>query len=92
MEKQSLFEKLLSLLQGAAWALVVVGAFTLFMNFYHLGLVIALFGGFIGALIGFFFVVLIELIQIQFEKLREVKKQTKLLEKLVKMQVEHPKV
>ncbi|MDX1809891.1 MAG: hypothetical protein R3331_10155 [Sulfurospirillaceae bacterium] len=83
MERQSLFEKILSLLQGAAWALVVVGAFAFFISLYHLGLLIATFGGFIGSLAGFFFVIIFEIVQIQFEKLREIKKQTKLLEKLV---------
>ena len=92
MKRQSFFEKLLSLLQGAAWALVVVGAFTLFTNFYHLGLLIGIFGAFLGSLVGFFFVVLFELIQIQFDKLREVKKQTKLLEKLVELQESNTKV
>jgi len=82
--KQIFFEKLLSLLLGAAWALVVVGATTFFISFYHSGILIALLGAFIGALIGLFFVVLFEIAQIQIDKLKELKKQTQLLQLLTK--------
>lgn len=82
--KQSFFEKLLSLLLGVAWALVVVGAVTFFLSLYHSGIVVALLGAFMGALIGMFFVVLFELAQIQIDKLKELKKQTELLQLLTK--------
>jgi len=82
--KQSFFEKLLSLLLGAAWALVVVGAATFFFSLYHNGIVIALLGAFIGALVGLFFVILFEIAQIQIDKLKELKKQTQLLQLLTK--------
>ena len=82
--KQSFFEKLLSLLLGAAWALVVVGSATFFISFYHSGIVVALLGAFIGALIGLFFVVVFEIAQIQIDKLKELKKQTQLLQLLTK--------
>ncbi len=84
IQKQTLFEKLISLLLGASWALVVVGFITFFLSLYHLGLFIALLGAFIGALIGMFFVVLFEVAQIQIDKLKELKKQTELLKTLVK--------
>jgi predicted membrane-bound spermidine synthase len=80
--RQSFFEKLLSLLQGAAWALVAVGSISFFLSLYHSGIVIALLGAFIGALLGLFFVILFEIAQIQIDKLKEMKKQTALLEKL----------
>ncbi len=82
-EKNSFFEKLLSLLQGAAWALVFVGSVSFFLTLYHLGFFAALFGAFIGALLGLFFVVMFEIAQVQIDKLKELKKQTKLLEKLI---------
>ena len=82
--KQSFFEKLLSLLLGAAWALVVVGATTFFFSLYHSGIIIALLGAFLGALVGLFFVVLFEIAQIQVDKLKELKKQTQLLQLLTK--------
>jgi len=80
--RQSFFEKLLSLLQGTAWALVAIGSISFFLSLYHLGIVIAILGAFIGALLGLFFVVIFEIAQIQIDKLNEMKKQTKLLEKL----------
>jgi len=80
--RQSFFEKLLSLLQGAAWALVAVGSTSFFISLYHLGLFLALLGAFIGALLGLFFVVIFEIAQLQIDKLKEMKKQTLLLEKL----------
>lgn len=92
MENRTFFEKLLSLLQGAAWALVVVGFFVSFVNLYHLGILIAVFGAFIGSLAGFFFVIIFEVVQIQFEKLREMKRQTALLEKLVEQNNSNPRV
>lgn len=82
IKKQAFFEKLLSLLLGAAWALVIVGSTSFFLSLYHLGIFIALLGAFIGALLGLFFVVVFEIAQIQVDKLKELKKQTTLLEKL----------
>ncbi len=82
-EKYRFFEKLLSLLQGASWALVFVGSTSFFLTLYHLGFFVALFGAFLGALLGLFFVVIFEIAQVQIDKLKELKKQTKLLEKFI---------
>jgi len=40
-------------------------------------------GAFLGSLPGLFFVIILELVQIQIEKLTEMKKQTSLLEKIL---------
>jgi len=85
-KKRSAYERLISLLQGASWALVVVGATTSFSIFYPFGLIVAIVGAFIGSLGGLFFVVIFEIAHQQSEKLEEIKKQTKLLEKLVDSQ------
>lgn len=87
MKKRSVYERLISLLQGASWALVVVGATTFFSLLYPFGLFTALIGSFIGSLGGLFFVVIFEMAHQQNEKLEEIKKQTKLLEKLVNEKV-----
>lgn len=83
MTKKSNFERLISLLQGASWALVIVGAVSFFTTLYPLGLLIAVFGAFLGSLAGLFFVIMLEIANIQIEKLEEAKKQTTLLEQLV---------
>jgi len=62
---------------------VLVGAVSFFTTLYSFGLFTATIGAFIGSLGGLFFVVLFEIANIQIEKLDEIKKQTKLLEKLV---------
>ena len=82
-DKHNFFEKLLSLLQGASWALVFVGFTSSFIALYHSGLFIALIAAFLGALVGLFFVVIFEIAQIQIDKLKELKKHTQLLEQLL---------
>ncbi|HIP29787.1 MAG TPA: hypothetical protein EYG93_03125 [Sulfurospirillum arcachonense] len=82
LKKRSAYERLISLLQGASWALVVVGATTFFSILYPFGLFTALIGAFMGSLGGLFFVIVFEIAHQQSEKLEEMKKQTKLLEKL----------
>lgn len=83
MEKRkSTFERLIALLQGASWALIIVGAFSLFSSFSSFGILFALVAAFIGALPGFLFLTLLELGNIQIEKLQELKKQTRLLEEM----------
>ena len=74
---------LINFLLGASWAFAFLGASTLFFLFLHIGLFYSLFGSFIGALPGLFFVLLIEYFLMRQEKLDELKKQTQLLEELV---------
>lgn len=84
LEKRSSFERLISLLQGASWALVLLGAVSSFITLYPFGILVALIGAFLGSLVGLFFVVIFEIASMQIEKLDEIKKQTKLLEKILK--------
>ena len=74
---------LINFLLGASWAFALLGASTLFFLFLHVGIFYSLFGSFIGALPGLFFVLLIEYFLMRQEKLTELKKQTELLEELV---------
>jgi len=73
------FDGLVSFLQGASWATVVIGAYLFFTLFYPFGLIVALVGGFFGAAIGLFMVVFFEMAHTQEEALKEQKEQTRLL-------------
>ena len=84
MIKQRLrFEKLLSFVQGASWALALAGAVYTFLFFSPFGILFASMIALLCFLVGFFFVVMCELVSIQLEKLEETKKQTRLLEHLL---------
>jgi len=74
---------LINFLLGASWAFALLGAATLFFLFLNVGIFYSLFGSFIGALPGLFFVLLIEYFLMRQEKLNELKRQTKLLEELL---------
>jgi hypothetical protein len=75
---------LINFLLGASWAFALIGASTLFFTLLPIGIFYALFGSFLGALPGLFLVLLIEYFLMRQEKLEELKKQTSLLEELVK--------
>jgi hypothetical protein len=74
---------LINFLLGASWAFALLGASTLFFLLLNVGVFYSLFGSFLGAVPGLFFVLLIEYFLMRQEKLNELKKQTKLLEELV---------
>jgi hypothetical protein len=74
---------LINFLLGASWAFALLGASTLFFLLLNVGIFYSLFGSFLGAVPGLFFVLLIEYFLMRQEKLNELKKQTKLLEELV---------
>ena len=80
--KHSLAETIISFLLGASWALVFLGAGLLFWSFLPFGLIIALMAGIVGSLFGLFLVVMLELASLQFEKYRELKRQTKMIDSI----------
>ncbi len=75
---------LINFLLGASWAFALIGASALFFYFLPAGLFYALLGAFFGALPALFMVLLLEYFLMREEKLKELKKQTQLLEQLVK--------
>ena len=81
MTHQTHFEKLLSFLQGASWALALAGAFYSFLVIFPFGLIAASLVGLFFFLIGLVFVVIFVVAQLQIDKLNELKRQTYLLEK-----------
>lgn len=91
-QNRSTFEKLLSLLQGSAWALAIAGGTYSIFLFSPFGFFISLLIGLFFFLVGVFFVVVFEMAQMQIDKLEELQKQTKLLEKLSKQDEEDEKI
>jgi hypothetical protein len=79
------FESIVSFMQGASWAVVVLGAFLFFTLFDSFGLIVALIGGFFGASIGLFMVIFFEMAHIKQEMHKEKIKHTALLEKMVEL-------
>ncbi|MEA3432960.1 MAG: hypothetical protein U9R13_00095 [Campylobacterota bacterium] len=71
-------------LLGVAWATVLIGAVTSFLSFYQTSLFSAIISAFVGALPGLVAVLLLEHIITNKEKHLELKKQTKLLEEILK--------
>lgn len=80
--QQTRFEKLLSFLQGASWALALAGGFYTFLLFLPFGFIIASIVALFIFLSGCCFAILCVMAQMQSDKLEELKKQTQLLEKL----------
>jgi len=77
-------------LLGVAWAFVLIGAVTSFLSFYHNSFFFAIVSAFVGALPGLVAVLLLEHIITNKEKHLELKKQTKLLEQILREKEKHP--
>jgi len=71
-------------LLGVAWAFVLIGAVSSFLSFYQNSFFFAIISAFVGALPGLVAVLLLEHIITTKEKYLELKKQTKLLEQILR--------
>ena len=76
------FDRIISFLLGASWAIVIFGAFITFKLFSFLGLSLALFITIIFIVISFFIILALDAFSINRKKYEESKKQTKLLEEI----------
>ena len=77
-----MFDSILSLLHGIAWAFIVVGAFITFKVFAFLGFATALFFTIFFIILGLLGILILEALSIHKERLKEAKKQTALLEEI----------
>jgi len=80
----------INFLLGVAWAAVLIVAATSFLSFYQHSFFFAIISAFIGALPGLVAVLLLEHIITNKEKHLELKKQTKLLEQILREKEKHP--
>jgi len=76
------FDRIISFLLGASWAIVFFGALLTFKAFLVLGLGLSLFATILYILVSLFMVLALDAFAVNRQKLVEAKKQTKLLEKI----------
>ncbi|MCK9490928.1 MAG: hypothetical protein M0Q24_02465 [Sulfurimonas sp.] len=76
------FDRIISFLLGASWAIVLFGALITFKLFLFLGFSVALFITVLFVVISLFMILALDAFAINRQKLQESKKQTELLEKI----------
>lgn len=81
MQKEK-FDRIISFLLGASWAIVIFGALMTFQLFSFLGLSLALFITIFFVVIAFFLILALDAFVVNREKLYEAQKQRELLEKI----------
>lgn len=81
MQKEK-FDRIISFLLGASWAIVVFGVLITFQLFSPFGVSLALFITIFFVVIAFFLILALDAFAINREKLYEAQKQTQLLEKI----------
>ncbi|MDP2894342.1 MAG: hypothetical protein A2540_00390 [Sulfurimonas sp. RIFOXYD2_FULL_37_8] len=81
MQKEK-FDRIVSFLLGASWAIVLFGALITFQLFLFLGYSLALFITITFVVISLFLILALDAFSINREKFYEIKKQTELLEKI----------
>ena len=74
---------IINFLLGVAWAAMLIGAVSSFLSFYYNGFFYAIVSAFIGALPGMVGVLLLEYVITNKQKHEELKKQTKILQKIL---------
>jgi len=80
--QKDIYERIISFLLGASWAIVLFGALITFKIFIAYTLVFAIITTLFYIFFSLFFILLLDAFLVQKEQLREAKKQTKLLEKI----------
>jgi hypothetical protein len=83
MQKDN-FDKIISFLLGASWAVVFFGALITFKIFIFLGFSLALFITIIFILISMLMILFLDAFAVNKKRLKEAQKQTKLLEEILK--------
>ncbi|ADN09480.1 hypothetical protein [Sulfurimonas autotrophica] len=80
--QKDIYEKIISFLLGASWAVVLFGALLIFKIFINFGFVLAIFATVVFIFISLFLILAIDAFLVNKQRLQEAKKQTKILEKL----------
>jgi len=69
---------------GIFWALLLLSAFFFFRSFISLGILPALTAVIFSTVFWLFFIIILEMANLQIEKIKELKKQTEILESIEK--------
>ena len=86
--QKDIYERIISFLLGASWAIVLFGALITFKIFVVLGIGLALFITILFIIISLFIILALDAFMVNKQRLVESKKQTELLEKIYTSQVE----
>jgi hypothetical protein len=80
--KTSSFVRIISFLQGASWAFVLIGAALVFKALFLFDLPTAIFSTFVFIFLALFVIAVLDALVIHRKRYEEEKKQTKLLEEI----------
>jgi uncharacterized membrane protein len=80
--KNSSFVRIISFLQGASWAFVLIGAALVFKALFLFDLPTAIFATFVFIFLALFLIAILDALIIHRKRYDEAKKQTKLLEEI----------
>ncbi len=83
--QKDIYDRIISFLQGASWAIVLFGAFFTFkFSILFFGISFSIFLTILYIIIALFMLLLLDMFSVNKERLKEAKKQTQLLEELLK--------
>ncbi|BCD62358.1 hypothetical protein NitYY0826_C1234 [Nitratiruptor sp. YY08-26] len=77
-----LLENVISFLLGVLWTLMGISVFFVFITTYHSSIIFAIALSLLIAAFWLFIIVVLEMANLQIEKLKEMKKQTRLLQEI----------
>ena len=80
--QKDIYDRIIGFLQGASWAIVLIGAYFTFKFTISFGLPFGVFFTSLYIIFTLFLILLLDAFSVNKEKLRELKKQTKLLNNL----------
>ena len=80
--KPDAFERIIRFLLGASFGIVLFGAISIFFIFFSFGLSIAFLATLFFIIVSLFLVLLLDAFLVNKERLKEMQKQTKLLEEI----------
>lgn len=84
--QKDIFDRIISFLLGASWAIIILGAIITFKLFLFLGFSLSLFITVVFIVISLFLILTLDAFAVNKERLEEVKKQTQLLENIYSQQ------